>query len=235
MPYPLLRIEGVRECTVISRINKFVVKVKIDNDTSKAYLNNTGRLLDYIARDRIGYCIRVHGRKLNYRLIAVGDHELGAILDTQLQEKSFEYAVSRNYIPWLIGCHVLRRNIRLGSSIIDYLLECNSNSILLEIKSAVLRKNKYIALYPDCPSLRGRKQVKSLITHVLGGGKAILLFIAVMPYVKAFTINREVDNILYELVVNAVKLGVKLRALSIYYDPKDNTVYLDNPELDVII
>jgi len=56
-----------------------------------------------------------------------------------------------------------------------------------------------------------------------------------MPYVKAFTINREVDNILYELVVNAVKLGVKLRALSIYYVPKDNTVYLDNPELDVII
>ena len=162
MPYPLLRIEGVRECTIISRISKFVVKVKIDNDTSKAYLDNTGRLLDYITKDRIGYCVRIHGRKLNYRLIAVEDHELGAILDTQLQEKSFECAVSKNYIPWLIDCRVLRRNIRLGSSIVDYLLECNSNSILLEIKSAVLRKNKYIALYPDCPSLRGESKLNHL-------------------------------------------------------------------------
>jgi len=82
---------------------------------------------------------------------------LGALIDNQLQMKAFEKSLEANLIPWLLGCHILKRNAKLGASRIDYLLDCNGKKVYLEVKSAVLREGDY-AMYPDCPSDRGRKK-----------------------------------------------------------------------------
>jgi len=102
----------------------------------------------------------------------------------------------------------------------------------LEVKSAVLRGGKY-AMYPDCPSMRGRRHIAELTSHVRNGGYGMILFIAALPNVKAFKPNSSVDPEMSRLLIKAKKAGVEIRALEIYYNSKDQYVYLSKPNLPV--
>jgi len=232
---PLFKIGHAIRCTVVKRLNRFVALVIIDGKTAWAYVNNTGRLVGYLKNGRTAFCTVVEKpRRTKYRLFAVEDDGLGTIIDTYLQVKAFESAVELGFIPWLKGCRIIGRNVRLGKSLLDYLLKCNGESTYLEVKSAVLRENCY-AMYPDCPSLRGRRHVDELMSYVREGGKGAIIFVAAMPGVKAFKPYRLGDPKLYERLLKAYEAGVTIKSFSIHYDPKDSTVYLDNPNLDVIL
>jgi len=145
----------------------------------------------------------------------------------------FEKAASKEAIPWLKGCEISKRNVRLGSSLIDYLITCTCGSIYLEVKSAVLRGDGGYAMYPDCPSLRGRRHVKTLIDHVLKDGCGAIIFIAALPDVKAFKLNVQGDPEMASLLRQAYEVGVLLKAIRICYDPRSSTVWLEDPDLKV--
>ena len=231
----VIEVENPVKCVIVGRVNRFVVKVIVDGNEQRAYINNTGRLSELLVGGRGAFCVRSKGTgKMDYRLFAVEDDNLGAIIDTQLQMKAFERALETGLIPWLSGCRILRRNARLGSSLIDYLLRCNEDRVYLEVKSAVLRGGTY-AMYPDCPSTRGRKHVKELTNHAKRGGKSIILFIAALPKVEAFKPNKTADPEIHKLLLEANKVGVKLRAIGMYYNPADSFIYLYNPSLKIVL
>ena len=52
MTLKILKVNNVTECSIIRRINMFVVKVKIGNNETLAYINNTGKLLNYLCMAR---------------------------------------------------------------------------------------------------------------------------------------------------------------------------------------
>ncbi len=162
------------------------------------------------------------------------DDGLGAITDTQLQMKVFERAVALGFIPWLKECRINRRNARLGKSLVDYLLECDSRVLYLEVKSAGLRENHY-AMYPNCPSLRGRQHMDELTSHVREEGQRAIVFIAAMPRIKAFKPYQLGDPKIHELLLKAPEAGVTIKSFSMHYDPNDSLVYLNNPDLSVAL
>ena len=89
----ILRIEQARECRILERLNRFVVKVEIEGQTYKAHINNTGRLSEFMIKGRKAFCFP--GKNLimtDVKLFAVGERDLGALIDTQLQMKAFEKA-----------------------------------------------------------------------------------------------------------------------------------------------
>lgn len=234
----LYRIDGqVLVCDIIGRLNRFVVKVSWGSRDreSYAYINNTGRLHDYIARDRIGYCIQKHSGRIPYRLFAVADGEYAALIDTFFQMKAFEYSVSEGYIPWLRECRIVKRNPRLNKSVLDYLMLCRNNRVYVEVKSAVLRGDSIYAMYPDRPSIRGRRHIRDLIKLVEEGGIAEIVFIAGLPGVKAFKPYSEGDPVIHSLLKEAIAKGVIVKAISLFYDPSANYIVLDNPDLPVYI
>jgi len=231
--FKLLDIANPLECRVVERVNRFVVEVSCARHKRRAYLNNTGRLYQFLVRDRKGYCLRWQGsRKTDLRLFAVEEAGLGAIVDTQLQMQAFEKALEAGRIPWLEGCRMLRRNARLGTSLIDYLLECDGRNVYLEVKSAVLREGSY-AMYPDCPSERGRRHIRELTGHVQAGGEALIVFIAALPDVKAFKPNMPADPKLYELLLGAQRAGVRVKSLAMAYHPDGASIRLHHPDLPV--
>lgn len=157
----------------------------------------------------------------------------GALIDTQLQMKAFEKSLERNRISWLDGCRILKRNAKLGASRIDYLLDCHGKDVYLEVKSAVLREEEY-AMYPDCPSERGRRHIKEFSGYVKeGGGEGILLFIAALLHIKAFKPNKRADAKLYEALKEVQSSGADIRTIDVYYNPNDAGVYLFEPNLEV--
>ncbi|QOJ78637.1 DNA/RNA nuclease SfsA [Infirmifilum lucidum] len=228
----LLKLDRPEACTIVERLNRFVVEVRVGGKLSLARITNTGRLRDYLVAGRVGYCLPNRG-KTNYRLVAVEDLAGAALIDTDLQMKSFEAALRAGALRWA-PCEIISRSPRVGSSRLDYLLRCRGTNKYVELKSAVLRDGDF-AMYPDCPTLRGRRHISELIGLAEKGIKAMIVFVAALPGVRAFKPYREGDPEVSVLLGKAVELGVEVRAFSIHYDPDASVVVLDREELEVVI
>lgn len=234
MRYRLGYIPNVLECEIVGRLNRFVVRVALAEGFTNVYLNNTGRLAEYLVKGRRGYCVEnPPGCKTRYRLFAVEEDGLAVLTDTRMQMVFFEEAVSRGVIPWLRGCSISKRGVKLGPSSIDYLVSCSGKQVYLEVKSAVLRGDGCYAMYPDCPTLRGRKHVKTLIEHVSSGGCGAILFIAALPHVTAFKPYVHGDPEMAKLLRRAREVGVLLKAIRMCYEPTSSTVWLEDPDLKI--
>ncbi|RLI80697.1 hypothetical protein DRP07_08875 [Archaeoglobales archaeon] len=145
---------------------------------------------EYMVNDRKAYCIRIKPRKTGYRIFAVKDGKDAALIDTQLQMRAFEKCLELKAIPWL-DCMNFKRNQRVNGSVID--IFCSVQSLFIWKLSAAMRIGD-TAMYPDCPTQRGRRHVMELV-KVCGKYTTCILFIAAVPEVKALRPNREADPV----------------------------------------
>jgi len=229
---PILKIEEAYEVKIIEKINRFVINVEKNGKILKAHNTNTGRLKEYFVRGKRAFCMPHKGKKTDCRIFAVEEKEGFAVIDTSLQMKAFEEAYKKSLISWLSPFFwpKFKRNYKLGNSLIDYLfLGRNNEKLLLEVKSAVLRSKDYkYAMYPDCPTLRGRKHIKELIKYP----RSILLFICALPRIKAFKPYCEGDPIICKLLKEA-KERISIKAISIFYNPESRSLFLENDDLEI--
>jgi len=98
-----------------------------------------------------------------------------------------------------------------------------------------MRGNRFLAMYPDCLSIRGRRHITELTNYCKKGGKGLIVFIAALPYVKAFKPNDEVDPLIRKLLKKAIEAGIAVKAISMYFNPILQSIVLDNPDLRTII
>jgi len=227
----LLKLPEVFPCRIIKRINRFTVRISIGRKVTKASLNNTGRLEELLLYNASGYCLKGRG-KLPYRLFAISGEKLASVIDTRMQAEAFEVALARSLIPIFRSYRLARRNIRVGSSIIDYKLE-GKNELVVELKSAVLRLND-LGGYPDCPTERGRRQIEDLINYARSGGNSAIFFVTSLEGVRGITPNITADPQLYLLMEKASRAGVRMRGMNILFDPKRRNIILSNPDLPVV-
>jgi len=203
----------------------------VGGEVSLAHLTNTGRLSEYLVNGREGFCSVISGSRLNYRLVAVRDIGGYAILDTLTQCKVFEYLLSKGLIPWLSGCSLRKRNFRLVSEVIDYVIECVDGMRLVELKSAVLRVGDDYASYPDCPTIRGRKQIKVLADYS-SVFKPYVVFMASLPNVKGFKPYCLGDPDMFYVMKYASEKGVVFKAINSYLD-EEGWVVLGSTDIPV--
>ncbi len=234
-PTAILPVDNVRECWIVERLNRFVVLAEVSGKQHSMHINNTGRLEELLIRGRQAFCFWTESPgKTDGRLFAIKERGLGALIDTQLQMKVFERLVGKGGVPWLKGCSIQKRNPRLGASVLDYLLKCESRSVFLEVKSAVLREGRF-ASYPDCPTARGQRHVQELTAYSKTGGAATIVFMAALPEVSAFKPYQKGDPLLAEYLWDAHNQGVRIKAIGLYFDPRDSHVHLYDPDLPVVL
>ncbi|OWJ54749.1 DNA/RNA nuclease SfsA [Pyrodictium delaneyi] len=232
----VLEVPVFRECLIVRRLNRFVIEVEINGSREMAHNTNTGRLTDVLVPKRTGLCIPLkRPRRTRFRLFAVEYRGGYAIIDTRLQEDAFAAAVDRGLLPWATSCHVASRRPQLGSSVLDFLLDCNGSEIYVETKSAVLMGPGDLAMYPDCPTERGRRHIREIIAHAKRGVKIALVFIAALPGARGFTPNPEGDPEIPGLVRRAVEAGVIVKALGLDFDAGRRGVRLYAPSLPVVL
>jgi sugar fermentation stimulation protein A len=233
MDTELICIEDALECHIVRRINRFVVVVRLGGKTEPAWINNTGRLEQFLVPGRAGFCVPRHAEgKTRYRLFGIREGSLGALIDTQWQMRALESCLERGLLPWLGRPRGFKRNQRLDDSVVDYLLECVGGRAYLEAKSAVLRQGRH-AMYPDCPSRRGRRQVRALTRYAEQGGRAYVVFIAALPGVVAFQPDAVGDAELSALLSSARAVGVEVRAIGMHYRIDADCVELYDADLRV--
>ncbi|MEL9929423.1 MAG: DNA/RNA nuclease SfsA [Sulfolobales archaeon] len=227
----IMKIESLIDGVIIRRVNRFIVEISRNRESILAHNTNTGRLLDFIRPGRRALLKMINGEKIKYRLIAIEDLEGSfSIVDTLTQGIVFEELVRRGFIYYLRGCRISRRNPRAIDSVLDYQIECDNNTIYVETKSAVFRGPEGEAMYPDAPTKRGERHVKTLIELKDKGFDTALIFIAAMKNVKCFKPFEEVDPLLSNLIYQALKKNVLVKSLSIYMR-EDGSIYLENPDI----
>jgi sugar fermentation stimulation protein A len=235
MKKPVLMELDVVPCTFLERLNRFVALVEVNDETRKALITNTGRLDEFMVKGRKAFCMPKSSGKTDFVLVAFEEPGgKGAVIDTRTQAKAFERAVELGLVPWLEGCSIKRKEITVGKSRLDYLFECPGGEIYAEMKSAVLRGGEMgeYAMYPDCPSVRGQKHVRELISLSKAGKRAMIFFIGAMPGVEKFRPYEKGDPEIAVLLKEARRAGVGIHALSISLLP-DGRVVLERPELEV--
>ena len=218
-------------CKILHRINRFVVKLVVGKEEINAHLTNTGRLYNILITDRECLAMKINSNKLKYRLISILDKNgYYSIIDTLTQNNSFAYGIKNNLIPKLRNCRLIMRNPKVNSSRLDFLYKCNNNNMLIETKSAVLRGENNEAMYPDCPTIRGRRHIIKMINLVNEGYITMLIFISAFHGAECFKPYNEGDPVITQLIKEADKKGVNISALSMFMDKQGN-IYLENPDL----
>ena len=231
--WEVINFEELEECTILSRLNRFTVLVEIGGLVKPAYLNNTGRLKDYIVNGKIGYCIKRKRGKLEYRIIGVESGEYAALVDTLYQENAFIIAQGLGLIPWLREPVLVKRNSRVYSEVIDFVFAHGGLEIAVELKSAVMNLGNGIAGYPDAPTIRGRRQILALANYAKSRGKSIVVLVSGIPATREVLICCEVDRELCSAVKLAVESGVLFKAINLYLDPRAAAIVLGNIDLPV--
>lgn len=230
---PLIRIEQGFECRIERRVNRFVVQVFFQGQAHPAAINNTGRLKELIVRGKKALCVPNPHGKTWAKLVAVEDDWGWALIDTQRQMQAFERAQKCQLIPWLANWTLVKRNPRLGKSVLDFYLRNQEGvPLILETKSAVFREGCY-ATYPDCPSVRGQRHLRELTDYARSGGSAAVVFVAALAGVNAFKPAVEGDPVIALLLKEALGTGLVIRAVHLELD-QNGVIFLTDSDLPVM-
>ncbi|HOP26647.1 MAG TPA: DNA/RNA nuclease SfsA [Candidatus Sabulitectum sp.] len=103
-----------------------------------------------------------------------------------------------------------------GGSRFDFLV---NDRLWLEVKGCTLLKNG-VAMFPDAPTLRGRKHVNELMEIASGGSPAGVLFLVFVNGAEYFTANSETDPGFAEALRTAVSAGVSVWCAEMSFDGK---------------
>ncbi len=219
-------------CRVLARLDRFRVEVEAEGyGRVLAHNTNTGRLPGLLEPGRRCLVYPTPRGRLPLRLAALEAPGGGyALVDTLLQSRAFEGAVGAGLLPWLRGCRVARRNPSVPAGRLDYELDCGGRGVLVELKSAVMLGPQGEAMYPDAPSLRGRRHVSWIMRAHSSGVPVMLVFVAGVPGARCFKAYHGADPELAGLIEAAVKAGVPVRAMAVGAD-EEGRVYLASPDL----
>lgn len=129
-------------------------------------------------------------------------------------------------IPGLRGHRILRREPAMDGKRADFLLVRGRQECLLEVKSVTLVEDG-IALFPDAPTLRGRRHLEHLITARGRGLEAAILFVIQRSDARVFAPNRDADPEFGQALGRAASAGVRVCAMRCRVHPRG--VRLDRP------
>ncbi|WP_369018379.1 DNA/RNA nuclease SfsA [Thermatribacter velox] len=226
-----LELPDLEFCVFQKRINRFLVEAIWKTRIIRLSLGNTGRLTDLLLRGRRACFLPRKAPKTEGRLIGIEVKKNAfALLDTNLMELAFSSALARNLVRWLKDPKVLKRNPQWKGNKFDFLLESEGEEWMCELKGALLQKGN-AALYPDCPSPRGKRHIRELINYAQQKNRALLCFVTSLPGVSCFQPNYSVDPTLKTLFIQALKSGMLIKSVAFRFFPPQ--ILLENQDLPV--
>jgi sugar fermentation stimulation protein A len=171
----------------VSRPNRFTLHCRIGGQTVKAHLPNPGRLWELLLPGAILYLEPRAGigPRMPYTAVAVEKEGHPVLLHTHRINDLAQYLLEEGLIPGLEGAEVLQREIPMGSSRFDFLLQRGSERILLEVKSCTLF-GKRMAMFPDAVTDRGRRHIRDLAAWTQEGYAGAVLFLVSKGEIEYF-------------------------------------------------
>ena len=178
----------------LERLNRFVVKVKMEEKEELAYLPNPGRLWELLLPGKPLLLRKGRGEKYPYTVIACLHKDYPVLLHTHLTNHYVASLIEEGKIPSFKDYRVLKREPKVSSGRLDLLLEdqVKGEKLYLEIKTCTLFAEK-LALFPDAETKRGTRHLYELMKLKEEGYQAGCLFVVMSPEVKYFLPAYHID------------------------------------------
>ncbi len=202
-------VEGI----FLERVNRFLALVKIDGREVAVHVANSGRMKElFIPGCRV--LVRpVPGehRKTKYDLALVDmGHDL-ASADARMPNALIAESVANGHLRQFAGYSEIRREVTFGDSRLDLMLDGPLGRCYIEAKSVTLVENG-VGLFPDSPTIRGAKHLRTLETVLEAGHRAAVIFVVQRPDATSFATNDPADPALAEAFQSALAAGVEAYA-----------------------
>lgn len=219
-----MRYPNIVKAAFISRENRFVATVALDDQPIQVHVKNTGRCRELLVPGAVVYLVRSDnpGRKYAYDLVSVEKNGRLINMDSQAPNTMFgEFLASGHFLPDVTG---IKAEFKFGNSRFDFYFERQDEKHLVEIKGVTLEQNGHCR-FPDAPTERGAKHLRELIAARNAGYHCWVCFVVQMEQVESLSPNDETDPRFGQALRDAAEAGVNVRAFSCRVSPGEVSIY----------
>jgi len=207
-----MKYNNIEKGRFISRPNRFIANLLVDDKIVKAHVKNTGRCKELLVEGATAY-LQHHNnenRKTEWTLISVEKGDRLVNIDSMTPNRlMLEWIQTGNFLR---NVEVIRPEFTFGNSRIDFFVKTASEKVLIEVKGVTLEENN-VAMFPDAPTERGLKHIEELCRSLYEGFKAYIIFIIQMQGVRCFTPNDRTHKAFADLLRLAGENGVEILAV----------------------
>ncbi|MBN1683675.1 DNA/RNA nuclease SfsA [Candidatus Bathyarchaeota archaeon] len=206
------------EAIFLKRINRFLGLVMLKEKEVYCFIPNPGRMDELLKPGILVYLLNEikPGRITDYDLILVKYDEILVSIDSRIPNILVKESIENNIFQEFKGYQILKTEQKYYDSRFDFLLKKNNEQLLLEVKSCTLVIDN-VAYFPDAPTKRGTKHIKTLI-KALNEFRSVILFLIQRKDSTFFAANKKTDPTFASALQEASILGVEIYA----YDLKAN-------------
>lgn len=220
--------------TYVDRPNRFTLRIAFDDRTERVYLRNSGGLETVLETGRRVLCRPVSNpdRATDYDAIAVRVDDRWVTVDATLPNTVFDACIGRELLRRFDGYRIAAREPALPEEgrTDFHLATPGGGDAYVEIKSCTYVVDG-VSKFPDRPTERGRRHLRSLIALTEDGTECHVVFVVQRPDGDCLRPFREVDPEFADLLARASDVGVNVSARTTGFYPPD--VYLHDPALPV--
>lgn len=202
---------AAKEAVLIERPNRFLAVCRVGRRVVEAHVPDRGRCLDLLVPGRRIAIVAARGPLRRTRFTAVlaqSGKGTWVSLDPAGAPRLVAAALGNGTLPW--GLRAVRREVTVGSSRIDLLLE--PGDVLCEVKSVGAARDG-VALFPDAPTLRGLRHLALLARLSRRGRRCAVVLCAQRGDVHAVKADAEIDPAFARALGRAARAGVRIGAI----------------------
>ena len=202
-------VEGI----FLERVNRFLARVEVNGREVDVHVANSGRMKELFVPGWRVLVRPVTGehRKTKFDLVLVDMGSALASADARMPNALVAEGVANGHLQQFAGYPEIRREVTFGDSRLDLMLEGPSGRCYIEAKSVTLVQ-KGVALFPDAPTVRGAKHLRTLETVLEAGHRAAVVFVIQRPDASQFATSDPSDPALADALRSAVAAGVEVYA-----------------------
>jgi sugar fermentation stimulation protein len=207
----MLKLPPLKQALFEERLNRFLVKVNIEGKSELAHLHDPGRLKELLLPGAKLYLQLSDNRlrKTAWDIILIKKGRvyvaIYSTLANRLVKKQFEDRTFTGFKSW----RLVKSEPNFGKSRFDFELERKGEKMLIEVKSVSLVEDD-VAMFPDAPTVRGRRHLLELAGAVKQGYGASVIFMVTRNDAVSFKPHSERDPEFAESLRRVEKKGVRL-------------------------
>ncbi|MDK2786711.1 MAG: sugar fermentation stimulation protein [Thermotoga sp.] len=204
-----LEIPFDEEGIFLERKTRFTGIVSVGKERTQAHIHNTGRLPLLSPGKRVLLKrAKSEKRKTKWDLLAVEYRE-----EFVFVHSGYHSLVAERILGEMFPGARIEREKTSGNSVLDFLVD---GKTFVEVKGCTFEENG-VAMFPDAPTVRGKRHVEELIRCVESGFRALLLILVFLES-RCFLPNRKVDPFFSEIFWHALSKGVDVCVFRLKYD-----------------
>ncbi len=236
MKEKILKIpDPLKKGRIIERENRFILKVEFEDSEEKVYLANPGALSTVLAPKRTVLCRKAEGenRKTRYDAFAIQVDDIFVTVKSVFANLVFSKILEKEMIEKFQKYSLISHEPPLpDEGRADFLLKNPKNEKrgFVEVKSCTHVENG-VAKFPDRPTKRGRRHLKSLAKLEGKNWDNHIVFAVQRKDAEEFQPFKEVDPKFAKLLAKAKNNGVDIHVFSTEFEPPN--LYLANENLSI--